>query len=535
MNFLILIVLWYVSAVQAVINPAHLQHKYCTSTKNTSSLHIFDNHHYHQTDCSASVINIRNPDGKAFWNTGLMGCLLVFVTQNSASIDVALISSAAILRTTHEFCMESTMFGTSGDVCAFSFLIAEAGVYNISIRGDACPVDGNFAFPLASLGYAFGRDKQVRTRSQFQILSCLTKECALGGVPPDFGYTPRCSFQHEYQMRNSPFLANPRWRKRPWVSKIATDLQRVWYNDTYFWGNELCHDHTYAPDEWSLIMASQNVTSVLLIGDSLTRFMFDDFEDFFSGVTQDWLNKHPLHYTDSDMGDWSNWDGIVSGWIGGDREQFSCKFPDIAGLCYRNGILVEGCVQNGPVVRLSQWLPGYGATVKQPMNASEYYAGFLNYIDASSPPSVIVFNAGLWIIEYPDPVTEIKNIVTGMASVCSKYNISLVWRSTLYHHEYGVMNSVLRNMNAAAIRVLDDLGSGFSVDSTHGMSSLRPDRTSDGFHYSYRKTRSKWHYCLNETLVPLSPNCIRHPGWPMSVTKAMSLHLINMLAHSNLN
>jgi hypothetical protein len=82
----------------------------------------------------------------------------------------------------------------------------------------------------------------------------------------------------------------------------------------------------------------KNISSVILIGDSLTRHMFNEFEDYFRNVTSEWLEKHPLVYTDREtMGEWSNWDGIKGGWLS--RDNFLCALPYTTGLCYENGIL----------------------------------------------------------------------------------------------------------------------------------------------------------------------------------------------------
>ena len=143
-------------------------------------------------------------------------------------------------------------------------------------------------------------------------------------------------------------------------------------------------------------------------------------------------------------------------------------------------------------------------------------------------------NIGLWLLSRPDspPIAESIKIITAFANLCEKYKVIFVWRSTLYHHVTG-FNRKIREMNANAIAIIKDRPNMFYLDSAYAMSSLRPDRTSDGFHYGYRKRTSVWRYCDTDEEIYRGPllNCIREPYFPASVSRQITLMLINYLAN----
>ena len=144
---------------------------------------------------------------------------------------------------------------------------------------------------------------------------------------------------------------------------------------------------------------------------------------------------------------------------------------------------------------------------------------------------------GLWLLLprlTSPPDTETIKIVTAFADLCEKYKVIFVWRSTLYNHGR-VYNREVRKFNGHAIKILKSrIKNMFYLDSAHSMSSLRPDRTSDGFHYGYRKRSSVWRYCETDEEIYSGAvlNCIRKPYFPASVSRQITLMLINYLANT---
>ena len=240
------------------------------------------------------------------------------------------------------------------------------------------------------------------------------------------------------------------------------------------------------------------------------------------------------------MGEWSNWDGIKGGWLMLQErdKRIPGILPYITGLCYENGVLNESPKCNntdGPLFFYKEFfaIKPYNVlddwSLKQWLDLIEK-----DFFENAKENSVIVFNVGLWLfVKYQDPIKESIKILTAFANLSERYKVIFVWRSTLYDH-VKPHNLEIRKMNSDARKILAGRSNMFFLDSSFDMSSLRPDRTSDGFHYGYRKRTSVWRYCDSEEEVFHGAflNCIREPNWPASVSRAITLMLINYLANS---
>jgi len=481
-------------------------------------------------DCMA-VVHLEEQSGSVFTLPGgTSGCLMIGVNnQNDEAISmiVSLISKLEIVPTYEGFCRKTQMT----IICWYHFQsLSFTGLYNISIRSNFCQIPSNltmtYHWPLESLGISFGGKLETVTKYLYQInvTSNATSKEYIDDIPS-------CTFDHENKLSS---IGNPRWSKNLLINDDEKEIRKIWYNDSYIWGNDLCIYKSIKPIDFVKSLKSKGIRSILLVGDSLSRYIFNDFEDYFKGVTQEWLENHPYTITDELMGEWSNWDGIKSGWIeDGIRLDLTNCIGQTTGLCNdQNGdvkVLSERCEPEGPTISYQEFLPRANEV---PNSAEE--EKWMNFLSRyfEGRPSIIIFNVGLWLLHFPNPIAECKTIIKVMADLCSLHSVILIWRSTLYQHHQATSN-IIKRMNKESIKILRDRPNVYIIDSVFAMSTVRPDRTVDGFHYSYRKIIGKWHYCSEEDyLHPFNLDCIRDTKWPQSVTRAATLLIINLLYNS---
>jgi hypothetical protein len=304
--------------------------------------------------------------------------------------------------------------------------------------------------------------------------------------------------------------------------------------------------HPYTAEEVLDAMDRKNISKILMVGDSLSRFMWGDIEDLFSQCTQKWLLDNPVVFfneTNSAAFRRTSWDNALSG-AGG----FGV-YSNITGQCnHQTGIVplhrccqANSCRKRNGKVRIHQFLPGFMGPAQKELimparkrSVYEWEAIFTPYIVEEYPdlPNVVVFNAGLWLVGsyHSDAPKEIETILTAWMNICKRYGVLFVWRSTFYHHRSTTTNRLVTLVNNAAIKMLLlKYQHPFFLDSNYIMSLSRPDRTVDGFHYNYRMLRSSWIRCTPQDFEMLDANCVRDTSWPMSVGKAATLNLLNLL------
>ena len=475
--------------------------------------------------------------------------------------DVALISHNSLVAPVLQSCETHHSMGIQY-VCHYFVILSEPGVYNISIRGDhfLIPAVAQSVDAFHNLGFYMGRYREVRTQHLQQLVvrgdhhyhsgnneSFISNS---GSSRHHHDALPYCTFKYEVEFHRGN--GNPQWHRQPiGMSPVEESrLRALWYNDSYTWGNNLCRNRIFSGEEILDTMDKKNISKILLVGDSLTRFMWGDFEDQFSGCTQEWLLRHPIEFysTDQTVGSFSSpvktsWDNALSS-AGG----FGVYFNQ-TGQCYRQfGIHPPPkCCENNSCTHrtgrmvIHQFLPGFmgpsqAELIMPPIQRSveEWERIFKAYFDEEWPefPNIVVFNAGLWLINAykEDSPIELEKIVTAWMNLCKQFNALFVWRSTFYHHRSTKTNRLITKCNSAVIQLLvEKYNHPFFMDSNYYMSMLRPDRTVDGFHYNYRMLRSSWHRCTDQDFKKLDPDCVRDMSWPMSVAKAASLNLINLL------
>lgn len=492
------------------------------------------------------------------------GCLAITVRgqETPSGFYVSLVSKVAIIPAYKTDCFAIP----SGFTCHFLFVANEMGAYNLSVRGDNYIVTSvaQSKDPLAALGFVHGNYREVDLVQLYTLnvisdldhsnVTCLKEFLVHRNTMTHEGHP--CTFHHEKRISNHPLEINPRWRERSWSLDALDDYQRstIWYNDTFIWGNDICVYKSVTLEDFLQVMNLKKIYDILLIGDSLTRFMYGDFADLFSGCTAEWLRTHPQKYlgntTEANNASWlsSSWDLRLSGW--GDFSDLVsvCKHLDVgpppkAPDCCRS----SNCSRTDVLrVRLKQFLPGHTASNEPqynmppvPRSAEEWKAVFFTryLLNNTDVPDLIIFNAGLWLINnYPDShLTELKKILESLLSLCKENSILFVWRSTFYHHR-ATLNDKIMQANDLARQIIGTYDNAFYnafyIHSVHAMSAVRPDRTVDGFHYSCRKVRNAWHFCTLANDGKLDKDCVRQPDWPMSVSKGATLMLLNYLINS---
>lgn len=433
-----------------------------------------------------------------------------------------------------------------GWMCRFRFHASDAGCYDVALRGDVCRIKRNEVRSkpdaFASTGFNFGMQAQVRTTAAMHV--CVTRYAKQS---QSWATLPPCTFAHEEQLATLAAGA-PRWSSR-WRSD--TKLRTLWYNDTLQWGNDVCRYVPLSMPQLSHCLSRNNRSSVLFIGDSLTRQNFQDYADLLRGTTQRWLEQHPLNCSRGCNG--TNWQGHVTEFS---RNSWGAALPENTGF---PGSVPQD--QRGPatagdasmLLQLLQFLPGLGRWQQphnsRPLAAAEWAKLFRAYLEAAdNKPRIVVFNVGQWLIggrwQKGDPSDELTKMVEAMLQECDRIGASMVWRASLPDHtRYDADgNALLRKLNGVALEALDAYKklrpgvSHFALQTAYLLGAARPDRTSDGFHYGFREVDSHqtWMACSDPRHKgdPF-PNCIRDADWPPAVGRALSLVLANLLCFSD--
>ena len=474
---------------------------------------------------------------------------------DTIQVDLSLISHKSLIAPKLKSCSE--IKSNSSNIryaCSYSITFTETGIYNVSMRGDyfLIPTKVSSTGPFDGLGDYMGRFRELRTLGLQQIVVRKNHlKIAKGGSSFSVQVNnalPYCTFQHELQMWQQG-LGNQQWKRVVPGMDIETErsLRKLWYNDTYIWSNDICQYRPFSGENILDAMDRKNISKVLFVGDSLTRFMWGDFEDQFSHCTQEWLLQNPIILRDNANGQsLTSWDNALSG-AGG----FGAYFNKTGQCFHQNGIIpLQECCRNNSCANrncifvIHQFLPGFMGPAQPELivppkirTVEEWEVLFKAYIDDEWPqlPNIVVFNAGLWLINaYRDnSISELEKIIAAWMKLCRLHNIRFVWRSTFYHHRALSMNRLIKKTNDAAIKFLiNNYNHTMFLSSNYYMSMLRPDRTVDGFHYNYRMLRSAWHRCTQDDFKNIDPDCVRDMSWPMSVAKAASLSLVNIILNS---
>jgi hypothetical protein len=460
--------------------------------------------------------------------------------------DVGLVSVNSLVAPRYQQCasiVNNTVFKYA---CSYVVKFTEPGLYNVSLRGDyfTVPDMTHSVQALSHLGAVMGNHRELRS-PHLQRIFVRGKHHKVDEVPAP---KPSCTFASEMKLWKGH--GNPQWKKTTdMTSQDEFELRSLWYNDSYIWGNDLCHYKPYSGEQILDAMDKQNISKILMVGDSLTRFMWGDFEDLFSNCTQDWLLRNPIVFLDEKLKNGqtasakTSWDNALSS-AGG----FGAYFNKTGQCFHQSGIVpipdccrTNSCPNRRGEVIIHRFLPGY-MNPGQPelimpstkRSVQEWETVFQMFLEDEKPrlPNVVVFNAGLWLVNAyrTDAPNELEKIVTAWFNLCRRNNILFVWRSTYYHHRALNMNLLIRRCNLAAVTLLvEKFDHPYFIDSTFQMSMLRPDCTVDGFHYNYRMLRSSWHRCTDQDFSKLDADCVRDMSWPMSVAKASTLALVNLL------
>jgi hypothetical protein len=114
-------------------------------------------------------------------------------------------------------------------------------------------------------------------------------------------------------------------------------ISYVWHDDEYQWGSDVCMFSAMTAELVDTCFASKNIRSVLMMGDSVSLDSMWDVKDLFNDINVQWLREHPMSYTDRTRGMYSNWDGIVAGWMGARSGGREFMWPEVTGMCYTEG------------------------------------------------------------------------------------------------------------------------------------------------------------------------------------------------------
>ena len=194
--------------------------------------------------------------------------------------------------------------------------------------------------------------------------------------------------------------------------------------------------------------------------------------------------------------------------------------------------------------------PGMPGQPKSARSVAAWREYFASVLAAGGDPQLVVFNVGLWLLtahtKFHDPAGELSKMVSALAGLCDQRRCKLVWRATTFEHLNAAHSPRIRAFNAAATAAMRhhggsavDVASGapLAFQTTYLMSAVRPDRTSDGLHYSYHDSVTKlaWTACdAPQNRNASFPNCIRDTSWPPSVSRGMSMVLAHLLSTANL-
>lgn len=509
------------------------------------------------------IIHNHNIVTKFFeWRLKSDGCFIIglFVSDENQQIsnlhmDLSLLSASAMVTALPHDCKQFIPSLLVSDqwvpyACSYIFTVQEPGIYNISIRGEKSFFSisslNESIYAWDHLGFVMGRLWEIRT--QRQILN-VTKTRYIKFYSNSNATLPLCNFEIEKQFFAN-HSGNPRWRSKSWLDTgEKLSLQSIWYLDSYSWGNDICRYKPYSREEILDGMDRQNISHVLFVGDSLSRFMWGDVEDIMSNCTSQWMKDNPVIITEKDrQHSKTSWDNSLSG-AGG----FGAYFRITSDCIHQNGIilnrpccLTQTCTNRKAQFVINQFLPGHTNKLEPHFNLPAHVRSVDEwkviirhryFDDDKFIPSVMVFNTGLWLLNAyfgANCIPQLLRIVEAFYTLCAEKGVVFVWRSTYYSHR-GFNSGLLLEANNAVVKWLLKANHSLFLFSNYYMSGLRPDRTVDGIHYNYRMLRSSWHRCTKSEEYQLDSDCIRGFDWPMSVAKAGTLMLLNYLINSDLS
>ena len=447
------------------------------------------------------------------WPTNQIGCIIVQFVK-AFTIELTLISYEAIIPMKQ--LTSQSYNGTH--IHAFLFTVSEKGHYNISIRGNGCNVKSmsEQEWPQASLGFMYGRKFQIKTDRVYSI-SVISPVNTIQA----YDHLPNCTFHHEHLLRLG--TGNPRWRRVAWDKNDEVNIRRIWYNDTYIWGNDLCVYRTIAPEDLTSRLFISGIKHVRLMGDSITRYMFRNVMDYFQGVTQEWLINNPFVYDAKNKT--SNWDGIVF------------KNITTSPVCYHHLGDSKDCnlIPSRVNFYFESFYPGKNEPRPATSRSEQEWYKIFEELFKNKRTDVIIFNAGLWMYFYRHSLGEIIKITKAMLKLSKVLNVILIWRSTTHSFLRPVDWSY--QVNKVAIEILTEQPNVYILDSIYDMTRLRPDRSPDGKHFNFRHpyisdSDVMWRPCQQDSF---DNNCLRPPDgtWQPAVGRGLLLVLLNLLYNMN--
>lgn len=206
--------------------------------------------------CHATILNYpatTGPVATGSWSTGRKGCLAVLVGGKTPALEVEmqLASTEAIVPVQLMGCVKDS---SGFRLCRFRFNLMESGIYNVSMRSNDCRVmwyEQDYLWPLDGLGFQYGRYRTLNTPALFQIN-------AIGAAAPATTLPP-CTFVHEERLLKGE--GNPRWRRTPWLPQAEQrQLAEIWYEDGYYWGNDLCAYKPYTSLDFTQAMYNKRIS-----------------------------------------------------------------------------------------------------------------------------------------------------------------------------------------------------------------------------------------------------------------------------------
>jgi len=238
--------------------------------------------------CYTKILNNKGyyNKGKFYvWKTGEIGCLAVQVISHinknlTNELRVSLFSKTSIIPTKRVKC-----FYSSG-VCYFTFKALESDIYNISISGAtsrAFPkgycnnsLTLTDSWPLERMGFSFGRIRQIKPKSLIQLIIISNPSLINTSLPISQQessiitpikrktITELCKFNNELSFFDNYWDGTPRWRSYSWDYYFEPKIRKIWYNDSYIWGNDKCRYLPVDPEQFSLKMMMENIRLLLL-------------------------------------------------------------------------------------------------------------------------------------------------------------------------------------------------------------------------------------------------------------------------------
>jgi len=234
-------------------------------------------HEIYNNEHSFKIWDLNNDDDQNIIYV-VIGLINTEPDKSVKQLTLSLVSYEELVSTTLLGCFKASNASQSNYnrwVCSFSFNDLQAGLYNVSIRGNVCiDNDQNRMWAMASLGLRQGLRFEILTHYLYQIRVSyhITFDTQL------LAANPSCNFSHELAMKEK---GHARWRKQ--ILEEESIIRKYWYNDTFIWSNSICNYRDIRPRDFVLNLKRKNIKSVTLIGDSLTRHMFNELEDYFRG------------------------------------------------------------------------------------------------------------------------------------------------------------------------------------------------------------------------------------------------------------